>query len=164
MNENIVIKTSIWKSFVLIAGCWIFVLIALLMWDQDSKIIGTFTILLFGGGSLAIVYRVLDRRPRLIIGTEGMTDRLLGVRRIDWVDILTAKLISVYGTKFVALKLNNTQKYLNRLLASSRKLTKVNRMLGFGELNLYLSLLDTSADQVLQTVKQNIRKHHENEH
>ena len=144
--ENIVIKTSVWKSVPALLVCLIFVLSGILMISTSNywtrSLIGAASVIFFGAGFFILLWQTADRRPRITIDKNGITDRTLGVGRIDWADIEFAHLNSVFANSFIVLKLANTEKYLKNLSNASRKMTKLNKKLGFGELNLNLGLTD----------------------
>jgi hypothetical protein len=124
-----------------------------------ARVVGITCILLFGFGSLALIYTyAIDRRPRIVIDNNGVTDRTLHVGRIDWADIVGIELRSLYGNKFVVLRLRDSQKYLDRLSRGRRFASQSNRALGFGELNLNLSLVNMSAKDVLNVMVDRIEQ------
>ena len=121
------------------------------------KVFGIVVIIFFGG-SIVLLRQVLNREPRLIIDENGVTDSTIGNGKIEWDDIISGRFVSIFGTPFIVLKLLNTDKYLERLSSNSRRLAKVNKELGFGEINLNLSLIDMSPRKVFQLLKENISK------
>ena len=159
MNE-VVIKTSLWKSILFLAGCLLFVVggIFVIFYGKgsNSTVVGILSIVFFGTGFFVLLRQGLDRRPRIIIDEQGVTDRTLGVGRIVWEDIEAVQLSSVFTNNFVVLKLKNNEKYLKNLSNISKKLTKVNKDLGFGVLNLNLSLLDMKPKKIYEIVRSRI--------
>jgi hypothetical protein len=158
--KEIVIRTSVWKSILFLAGCLLFVIggIFIISSGKGSKstLVGILGIVFFGFGFFVLLRQGLDRRPRIIIDEKGVTDRTLGVGRIDWEDIDAVQLTSVFSNNFVVLQLNNNEKYLKNLSNTSRKLTKVNKDLGFGALNLNLSSLDMKPKKIYEIIRNRI--------
>lgn len=159
MND-IVIRTSVWKSAGIILVCLAFVFACIFTYmatkNPTSVIVSIIGMAFFGLGAFVLLYQVLDRRPRIIISETGIIDRTLRVGEIGWGDINSAELRSVRQTKFVALKLNDTKKYLSRLSNYSKKIAKLNKALGFGELTLNLSLVDMKPIEVYKIVERHI--------
>jgi len=158
--KEVVINTSAWKSILFLAGCLIFVIggIFIIFYGKGSNStpVGILSIVFFGFGFFVLLRQGLDRRPRIVIDEKGVTDRTLGVGRIDWEDIETVQLTSVFTNNFVVLKLKNNEKYLQKLSNISKKLTKVNKDLGFGALNLNLSMLDMKPKKIYEIVRSRI--------
>jgi hypothetical protein len=160
--QEIVIKTSVWKAILILFISAAFVAggIFTILRSNDLflNIIGIIGIVFFGVGFFVLLYHVSDRRPRIIIDEKGITDRTLGIGRIDWEDIESVDLASVSSTKFVVLYLKDTGKYLKRLSNTSRKITKINKMLGFGALNLNLSLIDMKPQSFFNLIESRINE------
>lgn len=159
MKETI-IRTSIWKSIGILLICMMFVVLGIFILfvgkDWKSFSIALLSIVLFGLGFVVLLRQALDRRPRIIIDEIGVTDRTLGVGRIDWDDIQASAINSVFTNSFISLKISNIEKYTGRLSNTSKKLTKINKSLGFGELNLNLSLVDMKAKKIQELVMKRI--------
>jgi hypothetical protein len=119
-------------------------------------ILGSICIVFFGLGFLVLFRQVIDRRPRITIDELGVTDRTLKVGRIDWGDIIDVELRSINKTSFICLYLVNPNKYTAKLSKISKNLTKANVELGFSQLNLNLSFLDMSPDEVFSLVNDHI--------
>lgn len=163
MSHDIEIRTSIWKTVPLIGISWLFVAAAIYFWEPGSKFIGVVTFIFFGGGSLVALYQVLDRRPRLILSERGVMDRTMRIGTIDWDDVISSRLISIFGTKFIALRLKNPNKYLKRR-KGKRLEGELNRTLGFGEQNIFLGVLDMKPEKIFSIVEKRISENRRHEH
>lgn len=161
MNQ-VVIKTSVWKTILTLLVSLLFVTGGVFLIfagkTQSAKVVGIISIVFFGFGFFVLLRQGLDRRPRIVIDEEGVTDRTLGVGRINWEDIASVQLSSVYTNKFIVLQLVNTEKYLENLSNASKKMSKINRDLGFGALNLNLSLIDMKPQRVYELIVDRIQK------
>jgi uncharacterized protein YjeT (DUF2065 family) len=159
MNETI-IKTSVWKSVCLLLICLMFVVggIFILFVGKNWRafFIGLASFSFFGFGFVVLIRQTLDRRPRIIIDETGVTDRTLGVGKIDWDDIQASVLTAVFTNSFICLKISNVEKYVGKLSNTSKKMTKLNKSLGFGELNLNLSLVDMKPAKIQEIVMKHI--------
>lgn len=161
VNE-ITIKTSVWKSLVLLLICLIFGIlgITLLIQHEAPKSVayGIIFSLIFVFGVIAFSIQLFDRRPRITIDEFGVDDRKLGVGKILWQDIESVELRKVFTTSFVVLKLANTEKYLAKLGAKSGLVSKLNKKLGNGELNLNLNLVDMKPKAISKILIKHITK------
>jgi hypothetical protein len=77
---------------------------------------------LFGGlGIPAAIFQLRDTRPRLVLNREGVVDRTLGVGVIPWAEIFGAEMRSIFGQRFIALRLRDPNVFLERLSPMQRK-------------------------------------------
>ncbi len=129
--NNIVVKTYVWKSGLALFCCLLFVLTGIFIISVSENwietLIGVTSITFFGAGFFILLRQIIDRRPRISIDETGITDRTLGVGKIDWADVEFVHLNSTFANNFLVLKLSNTEKYLQNLSNTSRKLTKLNK-------------------------------------
>lgn len=158
--QEIIVKTSVWKSIFFLLICLSFtvggIFIIFVAKDWSKTLIGFASLFFFGFGFFALLRQALDRRPRLTIDEKGVTDRTLGVGRIDWEDIEVVQLTSIFTNNFIVLKLTNVEKYLKNLSSVSKKATKLNKSLGFGELNLNLSLVDMKPKRIYEIIAERV--------
>lgn len=158
--SEIIIKTSIWKSFCFLLICLAFVaggvFILFAASDWFYFLVGLSSVIFFGLGFVALLRQAADRRPRIVIDEIGVTDRTLGIGRIDWDDIEAAGRTSVFTNDFICLKISNVEKYTERLPKTSKKLIQINKSLGFSELNLNLNLVDMKAAEIQEYVMKHI--------
>lgn len=156
MNEKFVIKTSVWKTIPYLLGCLVFVAVGVFIVFEVEGLIPTIAGLscigFFGFGFFVLLYRVLDRRPRILIDEKGITDRLLRVGRIDWGDIKFVKLSSDSKNSSIFLKLVNSEKTSKILLNSKNKIYNFNGDLDFGILSLNLTNLDMKPEKVYEII------------
>ncbi len=158
--QVVIIRTSLWKSFFFVLLCLMFVLMGIFILvvgeDRKSFFIAIACIGFFGFGLIVLLRQAIDRSPRIIIDQYGVFDSTLGVGRIDWEDIKISLLTAVFSNNFICLKLSNTSRYLERLSNLSKNLAKVNKSLGFGELNLNLTLVDMKPKEIQEIVMKQV--------
>ncbi len=134
---------------------------------------GAFTVLdgkkiLFGwpciGISLPMIFiflwAIFDSRPRLILDEDGVIDRYLGVGKIFWRDIKDLSVITAYKNDFVCLYMDedSNQRYLSNVSSIKRKLLTANVALGWPPLNLELSGIKGSTEEIFQAIVQHLEK------
>ena len=117
---------------------------------------GIFLSLIFAIGSIVFIIQALNRKPRIIIDELGVDDMKLGIGRIDWKDIESTEFRSVFANRFIILNLSNKEKYLEKLNAKGTLVSKINKNLGSGELNLNLSLVDMNPKEIFKIVSKRI--------
>ncbi|HEX6188183.1 MAG TPA: STM3941 family protein [Pyrinomonadaceae bacterium] len=147
--EELIIKNSRWKHFLLLIGCMGFVGTGIWMVVQ-GKSFGWVAILFFGTGLVVSIWQIVDSRPRLIIDERGVLDRTLGVGRIAWSDIEAAYVRSISGNDFICLELKNPEKYAQKLSNVKRAMAGANRGLGFTDFNINLSGVDARTEEVFE--------------
>jgi hypothetical protein len=111
--------------------------------------VGCISVVLFGGCEAILLWQYLDRRPRLVIDSEGVFDRVLGIGRIPWSQIASSRLETVQGGVFVCLELVDHDSWVAKLPRRLRVFSAANRALGFSEINLSISNLETPPDQII---------------
>jgi hypothetical protein len=131
-------------SFV-VAGAFILVM-------GDQTLVGWMGIIFFGGCAIAAALQINDRRPRLVIDDRGVLDRTLKIGVIQWHDISGAFVTRHLGYAFLCLELRDPAKYTGQLSTITRRLSTVNRSLGFTDFCLNLGDTDLDADRVRELV------------
>ncbi len=79
-----------------------------------------------------------------------MLDRTLGVGEIDWKDIRDINVRSVQKNDFICLEMDeaSNEKYLSKISSFKRRLVTANVALGFTPLNLNLSGISGSTEDI----------------
>jgi hypothetical protein len=149
--EKLVIKSSRWKYFLYLFAALGFVVTGAVMIASGERF-GWAAVVFFGAGIPVFVWQIVDSRPRLVIDERGVTDRTLGVGRIEWRDVEAAYVISISGTDFICLELSAPEKYLGRLSKVRRAMATANRKMGFTDFSLNLSGVDARTDEVFELV------------
>ena len=106
------------------------------------------------------LWQIFDSRPRLILDEDGVIDRTLGVGKIFWKDIKGLSVRTDYKIDSVCLYTDedSNQRYLSNLSSIRRKLLRANVALGWPLLNLNLSGVNGSTEEIFQAIVQRIEK------
>jgi hypothetical protein len=161
MNTEFVVKTSVAKTIFYSFGCLLFVVGGIFIYlDKGwlAKIIGIISVGFFGFGFFVLLYRGLDRRPRIVIDEKGITDRTLGVGRIDWEDIkfVNFQSDSHASNNSIFLKLVKSEKNSKVLANLSKGLSKFDGDLDFGILHLNLNVIDKKPEEIYAKILNHI--------
>jgi len=115
--------------------------------------LGWVCLLVAGICAYVLTRRLLDQRPRIVIDSDGVFDRSLGVGPIPWSDVRSAQALTLLGKDFICLDLYNTEYWVAQMPLSKRFIADANRRFGFAALNVYLtgtSLSPTLAVEVMR--------------
>ncbi len=146
MTEIKVYK-SIWKAIRLMLLCSLFVVPAVYSLISPEGFepawISWMCILFFGLGYPVGLLQIVDRRPQIIINETGIFDRTTGKDFINWQVIEDAYLNNVYGQIFICLVLKEDFKPTGH---------KLNKVLGFQELNIAASFSSVKPQKLLELI------------
>lgn len=148
-----VIHNGLGKNLKMLALNLIFVAIGIWMIVDGDGWSGWFVSVFFGLCALVLIWALLDRRPRLVLDHEGISDRTLGVGKILWSDIDDAALRQVSSAWFIELAIEDNVKaaYLDRLSSTQKRLSRGNRYVGFAELNINLTGVRGKPEDIFET-------------
>jgi hypothetical protein len=121
--------------------------------------IGGFLILFFGFFLIYLTFKLVDKRPSLIINKEGIIDNstAVAVGQILWDDIESFKGTKVWSEKFVTPILKDPQKYIdqqNNVL--KRKLLIVNFNKNGSPINISTNFLTIKHDELVQLLEKKL--------
>lgn len=151
--KNVVIRASRVRSAVLLVVAAMFVAAGLMLLDSRAYIrLGRGLVVVFGVVTAWAVVRLLDPRPRVILDDGGVTDRTLGVGRIDWAHIRRAYARRARGRTLVCLELRDADAFVRRLSPFMRQLLRVQGRLGDGELAVDLTGTTAGAERVADLI------------
>ncbi len=133
---------------------------AFMVLDGEKVLIGWLCGGLFFLAIPIFLWQIFDSRPRLILDENGVIDRRLGVGKIFWKDIKGLSVRTAYKNDCVCLEMDedSNQRYLSNVSSFKRKLLTANVALGWPLLNLNLSGVNVSTEEIFQTIVQRIEK------
>ena len=147
--ERIVIAGSRTRYVIYLALACAFVAAGVLLLAlHENVLVAWLNIVFFGAGAIVFGMQIVDRRPRIVIDDQGILDRTLKVGRIEWGDIRAVFLKRSQGQPFLCLELADPSKYTQRLSPLLRRMTQLNRKLGFTDLSLNLAGTSIDPEQV----------------
>jgi hypothetical protein len=152
-TRTLVVKSDIAKFLFYALGCAGFTSVGVLMILMEKDVwVGYLTAGFFGPGTMLLLWQIIDRRPRLVIDSDGVIDRTLGIGLIVWDDIESANLYSAGEHDFIGLVVRDPQKYMDRMSWLRRKMTNLNSAFGFNGINLNLTGITITSEEVLVLV------------
>ncbi|UVI30804.1 STM3941 family protein [Paenibacillus spongiae] len=137
-DEELVVYPSPRKLLGLCAASIIFVLIgggmiAISLSEEDSSVpilvIGLISILFFGLCLIYVLYRLLNKKPSIVLDDQGIMDdsSYIGGGLLRWDQIEEIMLYDFMGQRFIGLKLVDTQAFLTQQSGLKKVLIKLNR-------------------------------------
>ena len=160
---NIVIYPHRGKLLLVLLGAVAFVAIGVFfLWYRDVSIIGRIemilvgvaSILFFGLVALYVVYRLVWRRPALIIGPEGIVDRasVIGVGRLSWSEVAYIEAYRFREQPMLGVYPRDLEAMLARLPGWHRRVIRLNLALGCAPVNLPQVTLPGTTDDLARLI------------
>ncbi len=111
-------------------------------------------VVFFGACGAVAVRKLLDDRPGLVIGPEGVTDHASGVAAglVPWRDITGIESHVLQGQRFVVLRLRDPARYAGRGNALVRMLHRANTRMVGSPVSISANALKISYDELLATL------------
>lgn len=142
--------------------------VAILLQDIDHPtllisgiILSAIGFLFFGGGGLALLAKVQDTQPGLIINEEGIFENstFISFGFIPWNDIQEIAELSVRGQPFVLVKLKNPQQYLNKPTSTFNKIfRKLNARFYSSPVQISSNTLPLDHQEVFRLVQEGFQR------
>ena len=138
------------KALKLLLGCAVFVGLGVLMLRDPTTPKGAAWagIVFFGLGLPLAIYQLLDRRPQIIINELGVFDRTAHRDFINWEIIQDAYLSGVHKQPFLCLVVDEAFEPSRSKGKFRRGVARLNKDLGFQELNLSLGSVSVDAERL----------------
>jgi hypothetical protein len=114
-------------------------------------------VLLFGIAAVVLARRIFETRPRITLDDTGLCDRTLGVGTIPWSEITDAQIVTVGNVQMISLTVRDPQRWTQQYNPTQQVLAKLNRSLGFAELNLATADLNVKASDLLALIRQRMQ-------
>lgn len=172
-GERIEIALSKKKIILMFVGALAFVAIGLWFvispptisnsyWGNPTKmaIVGYASILFFGPCAFALIKKLPDNKPGLIIDQIGFTDNSSGVSagQVLWSDIENLSVLEVHGQKIIMLQVTNPQEYIHKQTSGfKRKMMQLNYKMYGTPLSITSNGLKISFDELLSTLTANLK-------
>lgn len=165
MSGLFIARVSVWRTLLLVAfgltftawGLWAALWPDAVAASQSNPrdpaeiaLFGWIAALFFGLCTVASVRELLRTEPQMVIGPEGLYWRRWSRATIPWSEFRRAERSQVYGTKFLWLWLHNPQAWRSTKLRG--RLSRANKLIGGGEIDLSTVGLDRSFDEMVDAV------------
>lgn len=106
----------------------------------------------FGLGYPVGLFHLFDRRPQIVINELGIWDRTTKQDAINWEIIQNAYLTDVHGQKFICLQVDESYEPSNKKGKWYKNFARLNKSLGFQELNLSLGQIKVDATRLTEFI------------
>lgn len=176
LQDQVVLKPSIWKLLGLFLAAFVFVILGVVVIISDAnlntKLLGGYLcVIFFGGGALLILYKLILRKPTLIVSSYGIYPNYLSKSMRKWIPWKDIKKIGksmqvipadeyVTKQKYLVIYLKNPEKYdferhFSNELAEDISSSLLSSIPDVLKRNLYIPsiLLPYSIDKVLERIK-----------
>jgi len=162
-KNTIEIALSKNKTYKMLFGSLLFVVMAawLIYARKDYGnpililIVGIIAILFFGYIAFFLIKALPDKKPGLIISTEGIVDNASAVAAgfIQWEDVQEIKVAQVMNQKFLMIMVSNPEEYINRRKgAVARNAMQMNYKSYGSPISISANALAISFDELHQIV------------
>lgn len=124
------------------------------------KVIGIGGVLFFGAAGIYGVRKLFNQAPGLVIDETGITDHThaYSVGLIEWKDITNIERISISGSVFFVIQVNNHDKYLQQCKGLRRKVLEFNRDKYGSPLTISATALQLSANELERLLVQRLEE------
>lgn len=155
--EEFKLYASSWRVFGLLLLCSIFVFLGIFILfhsdNEEDQWIGWLNILFFGLGVIIFFLQLFDRKPWIIINQTGIWGRNTHKEFINWEIIQDAYLTKVHSQKFICLIIDESFEPSKNKGKWYKKAVKLNKSLGFQELNINIGQVKIDEKKLLQFIK-----------
>lgn len=117
------------KMTFIILGCLLFIALGVFMLLNAEEMqtrkfspiwimgFGVIAVVFFGGICIAVIKKIVDKKPGLSIDENGIWDNSSGVSAglVEWKDILGLRKVNVSGTRFLLIDVQNPEKYIGNV-------------------------------------------------
>ena len=126
--------------------------------DIVMRVLGSLLAALFAAMLVLSIRRLFDSHPQLVINDAGIVYRRswIGGNTIPWNDIRGLYLWQSLGNTFLAIDLENREKYASRLLLHKQRLMVANARAHYPDIAISFQDLTPSLDKVAEY----LRLHH----
>jgi hypothetical protein len=170
-NAQVMIPLSKRKMILLLISSVVFVLagIWLLLWNPSisNKLlnqpalkisIGIISILFFGWAGFILVKKLMDDKPGLIIGPDGIIDNSSGISAgfIPWSDITGIKIQHVFSQKFLMIIVRNPETYIGRQHGVKKGAAKANHKMYGSPVAISSNALQIRFEELKQLIDQRL--------
>jgi len=157
MNE-IIIRNSKASAVIGLIVAVPLTLIGVFLLTREPTLINWLITLFFGVLSGICLWLYFDRRPRIIISDQGITDARTKMGLIEWQDFEAVSVVRANNTQFLQIKTKDASKYLSRMGKLQKIGSKIDQTAGLDELSINVTGLEMGAEQIAAVIVEKIQK------
>jgi hypothetical protein len=167
MNKSIEVYPKTSKMILLSFVALIFVVLGILIGvNRVALEINLFLVVItsyigvpfFGFCFLYIIYRIIKKRPSLIVNSEGITDNSSAISCgfIKWYDIDNLFIYDFMGQKFLGIIPKDYQAFIANITPIKRKLIQINKRMVKAPINITQNTVAVPLEQIVQYAREYI--------
>lgn len=125
-------------------------------------VLGIFALLVFGYISLAIIRKLTNKQPGLIIREDGIWDNssAIAIGLIEWSDIVKVDDCHAVGQDFICIHVQDPHKYIKKAKNKfQEKILTINHQTHASAIQITANGLQGTHEDVLNLLKENFRKY-----
>lgn len=153
------------KLFGLTFASMVFVAVGILLivvgqWEEETPIImiiiGFISVGFFGLCLIYCLYRLMNKRPSIIINGDGIMDNssYIGGGLLKWSDIQDVVLYEFMGQRFIGLKLHDIERFMAQQSGMKKALIRMNKRMINMPVNIPQSGVRMPLDQLYTLIKE----------
>jgi hypothetical protein len=110
----------------------------------------------FAVGSLYVAYRLLWRRPSVVLDAQGLYDNasMAAVGLVPWSEIAGVRVFAVRNQKMVGIGLHDDERLLARLGAVRKRLARANMAMGYPLVVIPEAAVSVAAEALAEEIAQ----------
>ena len=154
--ETIEIRDSTRRDifWTVILGTILIIGVGLAMSARTMPGLGTFLILCSCFLGSPFIYRLANKRPRILIDPDGITDMTSEVGRIGWGDIYSIKIVKLNNGPNICVGLRDPEKYHRNIFVLKRGLGQADKVFGTGDMTLNCMGVDRSPLEIANLISE----------
>ncbi|HXG85038.1 MAG TPA: STM3941 family protein [Pyrinomonadaceae bacterium] len=154
--DEIIIRNSKGSAVIGLAIFIPFTLIGIYLLNKETSLINWLITLMFGALSAVCLWLYFDRRPRIVINEQGITDARTKLGLVEFRDITNLSVVRSNNTQHIQLKVIEPSKYLSRMGKIQKLGSKIDKVAGLDELSINATGLEMFADQIAGIIAERV--------
>lgn len=156
--DEIIIRNSKGSAVIGLAIFIPLTLVGVYLLNKDASLMNWLITLMFGALTAVCFWLFFDRRPRIIIGEEGITDARTKLGLVEWRDITNLSVVRSNNTQHIQLQVIEPSKYLSRMGGLQKLGSKIDKVAGLDELSINATGLEMFADQIAEIIVERVAR------
>ncbi len=116
--------------------------------------VGTAVIIFFGLSTIYTIYRIIIKRPYIVINDRGIfeSSSAVGVGFIEWSEIKDVVLYHYWGQEFIGIVPYDLEEVLSRCSKIKKFFIRINKKIGYAPINIAAGSFQISLEELYNII------------